>query len=78
MLPDTLREDKGRRVMKTQTEDSADAELPTTPCSVVWSKGHAYVLEGNHWRGVDDRGRPQSLTAADLERRGWSRTRRAG
>jgi hypothetical protein len=56
-------------------------DLPTTPCSVVWSKGHAYVLEGLHgrvrWVGVDDRGRPHSLTNADLKRRGWSRTRRA-
>jgi hypothetical protein len=53
-------------------------ELPTTPCSVVWSRGHAYVLEGTHWMGMDDRGRPQSLTNDDLVRRGWSRSRRAG
>jgi len=59
------------------TDIEAD-ELPTIPCSVVWSLGHAYVLEGTYWMGVDDRGRPQSLTNADLERRGWSRTRRAG
>jgi len=58
--------------------DTDTDELPTTPCSVVWSRGHAYVLEGTHWMGVDDRGRPQSLTNGDLERRGWSRTRRAG
>jgi hypothetical protein len=51
--------------------------LPTAPCSVVWSKGHAYVLEGfrARWVGVDDRGRPQALTGAELQRRGWSRTR---
>jgi hypothetical protein len=51
--------------------------LPTTPCSVVWSKGHAYVLEGSHgrWVGVDDRGRPQVLSGDELRRRGWSRTR---
>jgi hypothetical protein len=55
-----------------------ETELPRTPCSVVWSKGHAYVLEGTHWVGMDDRGRPLSLTNDDLERRGWSRTRRAG
>ncbi|MCP2098330.1 MULTISPECIES: hypothetical protein [Actinosynnema] len=53
------------------------ATLPTAPCSVVWSKGHAYVLEGfrARWVGVDDRGRPQALTGAELQRRGWSRTR---
>ncbi|ATE56418.1 MULTISPECIES: hypothetical protein [Actinosynnema] len=53
------------------------AALPTAPCSVVWSKGHAYVLEGfrARWVGVDDRGRPQALTGAELQRRGWSRTR---
>lgn len=68
--------------MITEDDSKPSDELPTTPCSVVWSKGHAYVLEGLHgrvrWVGVDDRGRPQSLTNDDLERRGWSRTRRAG
>ena len=59
--------------MKTDVD-----ELPTIPCSVVWSRGHAYVLEGRRWMGVDDRGRSQSLTNTDLERRGWSRTRRGG
>ncbi len=65
------------------TEMAVDAEadpsgdhLPTTPCSVVWSGGHAYVLEGAGgralWAGVDDRGRPRFLTDADLRRRGWS------
>jgi hypothetical protein len=51
--------------------------LPTAPCSVVWSKGHAYVLEGfrARWVGVDDRGRPHAFTGADLQRRGWSHTR---
>ena len=52
--------------------------LPTNPCSVVWSRGHAYVRESGlgriRWMGVDDRGRPQSLTDADLRRRGWSHT----
>jgi hypothetical protein len=64
------------------TEEDSTTELPTMPCSVVWSGGHAYVLEGMwgrpRWVGVDDRGRPESLTSADLRRRGWSRTRRAG
>lgn len=56
---------------------SGAGTLPTTPCSVVWSKGHAYVLEGFHgrWVGVDDRGRPRALSGEELERRGWSRTR---
>ena len=51
-------------------------DLPTAPCSVVWSRGHCYVREGApgraRWVGVDDRGRPQSLTDADLRRRGWT------
>lgn len=53
--------------------------LPTVPCSVVWSRGHAYVLERvsgrPRWRGVDDRGRAEELSCADLQRRGWTRTR---
>jgi len=53
-------------------------DLPTDPSSVVWSRGHAYVREGAlgrvRWVGVDDRGRPQSFTDADLQRRGWSHT----
>ncbi|TDD52527.1 hypothetical protein [Saccharopolyspora elongata] len=56
----------------------ATTELPTAPCSVVWSGGHSYVLEGStgaRWAGVDDRGRARFLTDADLRRRGWSRTR---
>jgi hypothetical protein len=70
-------------MMSTQedTDTSSDDELPTAPCSVVWSRGHAYVLEDTQgrarWMGVDDRGRPISLTNEDLHRRGWSRTRRA-
>ncbi|MEU4805969.1 hypothetical protein [Actinosynnema sp. NPDC023587] len=56
---------------------SGAGSLPTAPCSVVWSKGHAYVLEGfrARWVGVDDRGRPQALSGEQLQRRGWSRTR---
>lgn len=59
--------------------EGCGGELPTTPCSVVWSGGHSYVLEGMGgrawWAGVDDRGRAQFLTYAELQRRGWSRTR---
>lgn len=59
--------------------DVQRVELPTTPCSVVWSRGHSYVLEGSRgrarWVGVDDRGRVRFLTDADLHRRGWSRSR---
>jgi hypothetical protein len=63
----------------TQRVEMSSQHLPTTPCSVVWSRGHAYVREGTlghtRWMGVDDRGRAQSLTDADLRRRGWSLTR---
>lgn len=56
--------------------NSTDADLPTTPSSVVWSNGHAYVLEEHgrrsRWAGLDDRGHPRFLTGAALERRGWS------
>jgi hypothetical protein len=52
--------------------------LPTVPCSVVWSRGHAYVLElivnRPRWVGVDDRGRPVEYSRTELQRRGWSRT----
>jgi hypothetical protein len=52
--------------------------LPTVPCSVVWSGGHAYVLEPGsgrpRWMGVDDRGRAEELSGDDLRRRGWTRT----
>lgn len=55
-------------------------QLPTRPCSVVWSQGHPFVLEGTRgrarWIGVDHRGRAQSLTNADLHSRGWSLRRR--
>ncbi|WIX76082.1 hypothetical protein QRX50_32015 [Amycolatopsis carbonis] len=54
---------------------------PTTPCSVVWCCGRPYVLEGRagraRWVGNDDRGRPERLSNAELQRRGWSH-RRAG
>ncbi|MFC7340115.1 hypothetical protein [Saccharopolyspora griseoalba] len=60
-------------------EDQTGAELPTAPCSVVWSGGHCYVREGAsgaRWAGVDDRGRARFLTDAELHRRGWSHRRR--
>jgi len=77
--------------MDTETETTSDtdaaygdraattsAKLPTVPCSVVWSRGHAYVLEPvggrPRWLGVDDRGRAEELSGADLQRRGWTRT----
>jgi len=77
--------------MDTETEttshpDAATGEgaaptstkLPTAPCSVVWSRGHAYVLEPvagrTRWLGMDDRGRAEELSGADLQQRGWSRT----
>jgi hypothetical protein len=66
--------------MRTATEPQPQtAELPTAPCSVVWSRGHAYVLEGfrARWVGRDDRGRPHALTGAELKRRGWTFTRTA-
>lgn len=54
---------------------------PTTPCSVIWSHGRPYVLEGAggrpRWTGRDSRGRPLMLTRAEMQRRGWS-LRRAG
>ncbi|SDC18926.1 hypothetical protein [Actinokineospora iranica] len=53
--------------------------LPTVPCSVVWSGGHAFVLEhtggGARWVGLDAFGRPCSMSPAALERQGWSRHR---
>jgi len=60
-----------RTAMETQPQA---AELPTTPCSVVWSRGHAYVLEGflARWVGRDDRGRPHAITGAEMQRRGWT------
>lgn len=62
----------------TVSPNPTAAALPTAPCSVVWSRGHAYVLEPSlgraRWMGVDDRGRPEALSCADLQRRGWTRT----
>ncbi|HEX3784925.1 MAG TPA: hypothetical protein VHX38_35130 [Pseudonocardiaceae bacterium] len=60
-----------------ETTRSGSESLPTAPCSVVWSRGHAYVLElivnRPRWVGVDDRGRAVEFSCADLQRRGWSR-----
>lgn len=66
-----------RTAMEAQPQQSED--LPTAPCSVVWSRGHAYVLEGfrARWVGRDDRGRPHALTGAEMQRRGWTLTRTA-
>jgi hypothetical protein len=54
-------------------------KLPTAPCSVVWSKGRAYVLEGSagrlRWVGLDTFGRPCALSATALDEQGWSRRR---
>jgi hypothetical protein len=64
----------------TTHEESATPRLPTTPFSVVWSGGHSYVLEGpgvlgsGRWVGLDDHGRPLTLSAADLQARGWTFT----
>jgi hypothetical protein len=67
---------------EADTEAGSRSELPTAPSSVVWSQGHAYVLEGAagraRWVGVDDRGRPQFLSPTDLTRRGCTPPRRAG
>ncbi|MCE7012073.1 hypothetical protein LWC34_56075 [Kibdelosporangium philippinense] len=60
-------------------ETKSIRRLPTAPCSVVWSRGHAYVLEAglarSRWVGCDDRGRPVEYTNAEIERRGWTLTR---
>lgn len=47
--------------MTASESDSHDdwvAALPTTPSSVVWSEGHADVLEArggrSRWAGLDD------------------------
>jgi hypothetical protein len=65
-----------RTATQTQSQQAEEMEtgLPTTPCSVVWSRGHAYVLEGfrARWVGRDDRGRPHAITGAEMQRRGWS------
>ena len=63
----------------TSTEDPSHP--PTVPSTVVWCCGRPYVLEGRagraRWMGTDYRGRPEALTSAELQRRGWSHRRRA-
>jgi hypothetical protein len=55
------------------------AAPPTVPSSVVWCGGRPYVLEARpgrtRWMGTDLRGRPEALSSADLQRRGWSHRR---
>jgi hypothetical protein len=64
--------------VEADNADTATARrLPTQPCSVVWSRGHAYVLERRaggaaRWVGVNDRGRPEALTCTEIQRRGWT------
>ena len=56
------------------------ATPPTVPCSVVWCEGRPYVLEGRpgraRWVGTDYRGRPEALSSAEVQRRGWTHSRR--
>ena len=56
--------------------DAAPPSPPTTPCTVVWSRGRPYVLENGsgrpRWMGVDHHGRPQALTGEALRKQGWS------
>jgi hypothetical protein len=61
--------------MAEQGSTTTTALLPTAQGRVVWCQGHVYVREAARWIGVDDKGRPRSLTDADLHRRGWSLTR---
>ncbi len=64
------------RDRSTLTLTAREPALPTEPCSVVWSAGHAFVLEntdaGARWVGFDAFGRPRALTPAALGRQGWS------
>ncbi|SFW81659.1 hypothetical protein [Amycolatopsis australiensis] len=63
------------------TGENADdpSSPPTVPSSVVWCCGRPYVLEARpgraRWMGTDYRGRPEALSSAELQRRGWSRRR---
>ncbi|WP_233345788.1 hypothetical protein [Saccharomonospora iraqiensis] len=74
---DTRRDtDPGDAEATTGATTGAAAPPPTTPCSVVWSRGRPYVLESGsgrpRWMGRDRHGRPQALTGEDLRKRGWS------
>ncbi|MET9258475.1 hypothetical protein [Amycolatopsis sp. NPDC004079] len=72
--------------MSTEAAPAAETDLPTDPptepCSVVWCGGRPYVLEAGavrpRWVGTDGRGRPETLSTAQLRRRGWSHRRAAG
>jgi hypothetical protein len=61
----------------SSTEDPSTP--PTVPSSVVWCGGRPYVLEATpgraRWMGTDYRGRPEALSRAELQRRGWSHRR---
>ncbi|GLZ36773.1 hypothetical protein [Actinokineospora sp. NBRC 105648] len=66
--------------MSTETiPTDAERDLPTAPCSVVWSHGHAFVLEyaggAGRWVGFDAFGRPKAMSPAALRRQGWSHHR---
>ncbi|WP_020659843.1 hypothetical protein [Amycolatopsis benzoatilytica] len=69
--------------MSTETVPAATADdptiPPTEPCSVVWCGGRPYVLEAGgvspRWVGTDGRGRPETLSNAQLQIRGWSHRR---
>ncbi|GAA2829337.1 hypothetical protein GCM10010452_67100 [Crossiella cryophila] len=78
-VPPTMSAQTVFATIDTPASTTRLSSLPTAPCSVVWSGGHAFVLEQgfgrSRWAGVDDRGRAQLLTNADLQRQGWS-TRR--
>jgi hypothetical protein len=63
--------------MAETRKTSTAAPLPTIQGRVVWCQGHVLVRQDARWVGVDDKGRPRSLTDADLHRRGWSLTRMA-
>ncbi|WP_033287849.1 hypothetical protein [Amycolatopsis jejuensis] len=67
--------------MSTETApETEDPTIPpTAPSSVVWCCGRPYVLEAgrvrSRWVGTDDRGRPETLSTTQLQRRGWSHRR---
>jgi hypothetical protein len=61
------------------TSPDAPSSPPTVPTTVVWCCGRPYVLEASpgraRWMGNDHRGRPEALSSAELQRRGWSHRR---
>lgn len=58
------------------------ADLPTTPCSVIWSDGHPFVLDGEpgispiiaprRWVGLSVVDQPLVLTADEMRDYGFS------